>query len=64
MVLHRWIVGLLSAFLGMVFLMIFLNNRPFFGKASLEPTSFTDIHWIAKQELGPTTRSCPALEMR
>jgi hypothetical protein len=35
--LHRLVVGLLSSFLGLVFLMIVLNDRPFFSGAGIEP---------------------------
>ncbi|MDL9998321.1 DUF4239 domain-containing protein [Variovorax sp. J22P240] len=52
-VLHRWIVGLLSVFLSFILLMIILNNRPFFGSGSLDPDSFVDIHWIFSQPTSP-----------
>lgn len=47
--LHLLVVSLLSAFLGLVFLMIVLNDRPFFGTVGMEPDSYTDLGWMIKR---------------
>lgn len=47
--LHRLVVGLLSSFLGLVFLMIVLNDRPFFGEAGIEPDTYTELGWMIKR---------------
>jgi hypothetical protein len=47
--LHLMVVGLLSGFLGLVFFMIVLNDRPFFGAAGIEPDSYTELGWIVKR---------------
>lgn len=57
--LHLLVVGLLSAFLGLVLLMILLNHRPFLGPAGLDhwpflggvgvdSQSYEDVGWIIK----------------
>jgi hypothetical protein len=48
--LHKLIVGVVSSFLGLVFVMIVINNRPFLGESSLEPDSYREISWIVKKE--------------
>lgn len=47
--LHLLVVSLLSSFLGLVFLMILLNDRPFFGAAAIEPDSYTELGWMIKR---------------
>ena len=47
--LHLLLVSLLSSFLGLVFLMILLNDRPFFGAAGIEPDSYTELGWMIKR---------------
>jgi hypothetical protein len=47
--LHVLVVGLLSSFLGLVFLMIVLNDRPFFGEAGIEPDTYTELGWMIKR---------------
>lgn len=47
--LHLLLVSLLSGFLGLVFLMILLNDRPFFGDAGIEPDSYTELGWMIKR---------------
>jgi Protein of unknown function (DUF4239) len=47
--LHLLVVSLLSGFLGMVFLMIILNDRPFYGTAGIEPDSYTELGWMIKR---------------
>lgn len=47
--LHLALVSLLSGFLGLVFLMILLNDRPFFGPAGIEPDSYTELGWMIKR---------------
>ena len=47
--LHLLVVSLLSGFLGLVFLMIVLNDRPFFGAAGIEPDSYTELGWMIKR---------------
>ena len=47
--LHLLLVSLLSGFLGLVFLMILLNDRPFFGAAGIEPDSYTELGWMIKR---------------
>ena len=54
--LHLLLVSLLSGFLGLVFLMILLNDRPFFGDAGIEPDSYTELGWMIKET---RTRSEP-----
>ena len=46
--LHVWLVGLLSSFLGLVFLVIVLNDRPFVGPTGIEPESYVQVAWIMK----------------
>ena len=47
--LHLTVVGLLSGFLGLVFVMLVLNDRPFFGAAGIEPDSYTELGWMIKR---------------
>jgi hypothetical protein len=47
--LHLLVVSLLSGFLGMVFLMIILNDRPFYGSNGIEPDSYTELGWMIKR---------------
>ena len=47
--LHVLVVSLLSGFLGLVFLMILLNDRPFFGATAIEPNSYTELGWMIKR---------------
>ena len=47
--LHLLVVSLLSSFLGLVFLMILINDRPFFGAAAIEPDSYTELGWMIKR---------------
>lgn len=47
--LHLLVVGLLSGFLGLVFLMIVLNDRPFYGEAGIEPDTYTELGWMIKR---------------
>ena len=47
--LHLLLVSLLSGFLGLVFLLIVLNDRPFFGAAGIEPDSYTELGWMIKR---------------
>ena len=47
--LHLLLVSLLSGFLGLVFLMILLNDRPLFGAAGIEPDSYTELGWMIKR---------------
>jgi hypothetical protein len=47
--LHLLVVSLLSSFLGLVFLMILLNDRPFFGASAIEPDSYTELGWMIKR---------------
>ncbi len=47
--LHLLVVSLLSGFLGLVFLMILLNDRPFFGAVGIEPDSYTELGWMIKR---------------
>ncbi len=47
--LHLLVVCLLSGFLALVFLMIVLNDRPFFGTAGIEPDSYTELGWMIKR---------------
>ena len=44
--LHFLVVSLLSGFLGLVFVMIVLNDRPFFGANGLEPDTYTELGWM------------------
>ncbi len=47
--LHLLVVSLLSGFLGLVFLMIILNDRPFYGTNGIEPDSYTELGWMIKR---------------
>ena len=47
--LHLLVVSLLASFLGLVFLMIVLNDRPFFGAVGMEPDSYTELGWMIKR---------------
>jgi len=47
--LHLLVVCLLSGFFGLAFLMIVLNDRPFFGTAGIEPDSYTELGWMIKR---------------
>lgn len=47
--LHLLVVGLLSGFLGLVFLMLVLNDRPFFGAGGIEPDTYTELGWMIKR---------------
>jgi len=47
--LHLLVVSLLSGFLGLVFLMIVLNDRPFFGANGIEPDTYTELGWMIKR---------------
>jgi hypothetical protein len=47
--LHLLVVSLLSGFLGLVFLMIILNDRPFFGTTGIEPDSYTELGWMIRR---------------
>lgn len=47
--LHLLVVSLLSGFLGLVFLMIILNDRPFYGTTGIEPDSYTELGWMIKR---------------
>lgn len=47
--LHLLVVGLLSGFLGLVLVMIVLNDRPFFGTTGIEPHSYTELGWMIKR---------------
>jgi hypothetical protein len=47
--LHLLVVSLLSGFLGLVFLMIVLNDRPFYGANGIEPDSYTELGWMIKR---------------
>lgn len=47
--LHLLVVSLLSGFLGLVFLMIILNDRPFYGENGIEPDSYTELGWMIKR---------------
>lgn len=47
--LHFLVVSVLSGFLGLVFLMIILNDRPFFGANGIEPDTYTELGWMIKR---------------
>ncbi|MGH6622446.1 MAG: hypothetical protein ACREBN_00665 [Burkholderiaceae bacterium] len=47
--LHLLVVSVLSGFLGLVFLMIVLNDRPFFGSNGIEPDTYTELGWMIKR---------------
>jgi hypothetical protein len=44
--LHMVIVGSLSGLLGLVLMVIVVNDRPFLGKSGIEPDSYTALNWM------------------
>lgn len=60
--LHYIVVYISSGMLGLVILIIFLNDRPFLGEMGIEPGSYIQASWIISEDAHDLFKAKPLKE--